>query len=242
MTSRKHLVSLSAVLIVALAASLASAATIDSTTQGSWIGTYGSQGYILTAYNGASGTLSSPAATANDVASLPSYISSYGYSSTTDQYVWANPAYNPNPAPYAPVTSVLQNPGGGNPVAATAFNDGNFSLTLDLANAERFQLAVYALDYDKYNGRDITVSVGSDSAHLDAATGYQLGDYAVFNVNALAGPLTINIQQNAAGISNSTISGIFFDKGVVTPEPSSLILCGLGALGLVVAARRRKSA
>lgn len=122
--------------------------------------------------------------------------------------------------------------------AATAFNDGNWSLTLNLSHAELFQLAVYALDYDNFNGRDITVSVGSDSARIDGSNGYLTGAYAVFNVNAAAGPLTIDIHQNAGGGSNSTISGVFFSA--YTPEPSSFVLGGLGAVGLFVTARRRR--
>ncbi len=222
--------------LVLLAASAASAATIDSTTQGNWIGVYGGQGYILNAYNGGgNGNYLGAASPANDTVSLPSYVSSYSYGSGAQQYVWAT-------GDPATTTKDLQDPA--NPTgprnAATAFNGTDWSMTLNLSHAEHFNLAVYALDYDNFNGRDITVSVGSDSARINGSNGYLTGAYAVFDVNAGAGPLTIDIHQNAGGGSNSTISGVFFTA--YTPEPSALALGSLGALGLLVAVRRRRCA
>jgi hypothetical protein len=114
-------------------------------------------------------------------------------------------------------------------------------MTLTLSQPENFQLAVYGLDWDKYNGRDTTITVGTASERLDAATGYQTGAYAVFDVNAAAGPLTITMTQNAGNASNATISGIFFDK-ISTPEPASLVVWGLAIAGGLVIARRRRRA
>ena len=87
-----------------------SAATLDTTTQGNWIGTYGGQGYILNDYAGVG----------NDVFSLPSYVSGYSYSGAS-HFVW-NGSTNDTRAPENPA-----NPSGPR-VAATAY-DTNYSVT-----------------------------------------------------------------------------------------------------------------
>ena len=212
-------------------------AALDAATHGDWIGVYGSQGYILNAYNaGGNGNYLGTASASNDTSVLPSYVSSYTYGAGAQQYVWST-------GDSATTTKDLQDPSDptGLRNAATAFNGGDWSLTLNLNQSEHFQLAVYALDYDNFNGRDITISVDGQSQRIDGSNGYLTGAYAVFNINASAGPLEIDIHQNASGASNSTISGIFFDK-VSAPEPASLVVWGVVIVGGLAAAGRRRKA
>ena len=70
-------------------------ATIDTTTQGNWIGVYGNDGYILNDYLGTSSQYIATASPSNDLVSLPSYISGYSYSAGTQQYQWATSTNDP---------------------------------------------------------------------------------------------------------------------------------------------------
>lgn len=223
--------------LMVFAVSTASASTIDTATQGNWIGVYGGNGYILNSYIG---TANSPQ-TANDLASLPSYVSSYSYGNTS-QYQWTGSTTDVR----APENPLAANPLTDPRVAATAYNDGSYSVTLNLNHAESFQLGVYGLDWDNYNGRDMTITVNGDTARFNNTTiahAYNNGEWALFNItNAPVGPLVISFTQNAPTASNSVISAITFDHGVPTPEPSTFILGGLGLVGLFVAARRSRKA
>ena len=197
--------------ILAFAAAAAQAATIDTTTQGNWIGTYGTQGYILNDYAGG-GT---------DVASLPAYVSGYAYSGANFD-VW-NGSTNDTRAPENPA-----NPSGSR-VAATAY-DGNFSVNLTLAHPASFDVSVYGLDWDS-NTRDVTLTVNGSSVDVNNVTptnAYHNGEWVTWSVfGAPAGNFPIDIQYN--GGANSVISAITFQA--YTPEPSSLVLCGLAPPG-----------
>ena len=222
-------------------AGAAPAAQYDNTTQGSWVGTYGSDGYVLFNFlSGGDGQYQGAADPVRDLQSLPAYVSSYSYEAGAQQYIWEDGTND---------VRALQDPGnpGGNLTrkAATSFDGDNYSVTFDVTQATPIRLGVYALDWDNFNGRNITVTVNGESVNIDnvddgdapndAANDYVNGTWAVFDVNAPAGPLTISVQHNAGGGSNAVLSAVTFDP---IPEPASLGLLGVGALGLL--ARRRR--
>jgi beta-lactam-binding protein with PASTA domain len=153
----------------------------DTTTQGSWMSNYGSQGYVE----------------AYGPQNPPSYDPTFNVQQAST-YLWAANTSDPR---------ALQNSGGG--LAATWFSGTSFYFDLNLTGGTH-QVAIYALDWDDYlGGRDETIQVidPSDNAVLDTRTisGFYNGEYLVWNI---AGHVQIKVTNNA---SNAVVSAVFFD-------------------------------
>ena len=93
----------------------------DSTTQGNWIGKYGSDGYNII----------------GDATSYPSYatVTATGESTT----IWSSSTTDPR---------ALENPGGAGRIAATWYSSTSFSINVDLTDGQAHDVALYALDWD----------------------------------------------------------------------------------------------
>ncbi len=75
---------------------------------------------------------------------------------------------------------------------------------------------------------------------ITSSTSLTPGNYVeFFNVSPVAGDLTFTHSFTGA-IGSNTVSYNGFQLTQVTPEPSSFVLCGLGAAGLFLAVRRRR--
>jgi len=175
----------------------------DTTTQGNWIGTYGGDGYSMP----------------NGTPNAPSYaaLTASGQSS----YTWA--------ASTADVRAP-QNPGGSGRMASVWYSGSSFTLDVNLKDGNTHQVALYALDWDNYQGgraEQIQVLDASSNAVLDTrnATGFQNGQYFVWNINGHVKFLISTTNPN----SNAAISGIFFQTGSTTSTAATATFSAMDA-------------
>ena len=164
----------------------------DTATQGSWIATYGFQGYDVVA----------------DASSLPSYASVTPQSQFN--YTWTTNSTNP---------AALQNASGPYRTAAVWFSTTTFSIGVNLTDGQAHDLEVYADDYDN-KGRSEQVQVVSaatgavlDTEMISSFTGGVYLDWAVtgdviIKVTRISGP-------------NAVINGVFLDPPAGTPPLAS---------------------
>ena len=183
--------STSATTTINVLAASASFVKTDTTTQGNWIGVYGSNG----------------AEVIPDTPNLPSYatVSPSGYltyiatTQTTD-------------------VRALQNPGGVGRVSACWFSVTSFTVNVNLNDGQSHVLSLYACDWG-YKGRveQIQISDAATGAVLDteSISSFTGGAYLTW---AVGGNVVITVT-NLAG-PNAIITGIFFDPPG-TSQPSS---------------------
>ena len=154
----------------------------DTTTQGNWIGTYGSQGYDLF----------------NVVSSLPSYatVTMTGESLWT----WASPTTVPE---------ALERPGGTSRTAATAYSATSFTVDVNLTDGKQHNLALYFVDWDAVGrSEQVQLTNAVTGAVLDTETvsSFQNGAYLDWTVS---GNVLIKFTRLLGG--NAVCSGIFLD-------------------------------
>jgi len=156
----------------------------DATTQGSWKGVYGSQGYNVF----------------GDAVSYPAFVTVTP--SGKANYTWAGSTTDVR-GTQKPLSATDR-------IAATWYTSSSFTIDLNFTDGAQHQLAVYCLDWDYKGTRAQTVSIldGATSAVLDTqnVSTFQNGKYLVWN---LTGHVILRVT-NAGGV-NAVISGLFFD-------------------------------
>jgi len=171
----------------ATAAGSASYIETDGTTQGSWVGVYGADGYNVV----------------NDVANYPSYATVAARGNLN--YTWSNLTSDPR---------ALQNAGSTGRIAACWYSPNltagsSYTVDVNLTDQNAHKVAVYMLNWDNC-GRSQTVQVvdANTNAVLDSRTvsSFSGGQYLVWK---LSGHVLIQVTNNVAG-SNAVISGLFF--------------------------------
>ena len=153
----------------------------DTTTQGSWIGTYGGQGYDI---------VSGPT-------SLPSYASVTPSGQTT--YTWTTTSSDPR---------ALQVPGSSNRVAAVWFSKTSFSVDVNLNDGKSHDLELYFDDWDSL-GRAETVQISNAAGTVlstESISSFSSGLYLDWQVS---GKLVITITRTAG--PNAVLNGLFID-------------------------------
>ena len=116
----------------------------DTTTQGNWIGTYGTQGYDVI----------------GNAASLPSYATVTPAGQST--YTWAASTTDPR---------ALQDAGGTGRIAACWYSATSFTVDVDLTDGQTHDLELYFLDWDSTSaeraGPDQQRRHGGRAGHRD---------------------------------------------------------------------------
>ncbi len=166
----------------------------DATTHGTWINTYGNQGYDVI---GSSTSLS-----------LPSYatVTPAGQSS----YTWASSTTDPRR---------LQVAGGASRIAATWYSATSFSVDVNLTDGQQHDLELYFLDWDRQGrSEQVQISNAATGAVLSTQTvsSFQSGIYLDY---AISGNVLITITKEAG--TNAVLSGLFLDPTVSGPASIS---------------------
>ncbi|MGC2814472.1 MAG: Ig-like domain-containing protein, partial [Candidatus Acidiferrum sp.] len=166
----------------------------DTTTQGNWHGTYGSDGYSV----------------ANDSQSLPSYAS-FAVQNQQD-FTWSN---SPTDA------RSLQTGSASGRIAAVWYSSPEFNFDVNFTDGNSHQFAFYAVDWDS-SGRAETIQIldAATDALLDtrSISNFANGLYLVWNV---AGHVRVNVIQTAG--NNAVISGVFFGGGSTINSTASFV-------------------
>ena len=154
----------------------------DATTKGSWIGTYGAQGYDVI----------------NSAANFPSYaiVTPVGQGS----YTWTANTTD---------SRALQNAGGTGRIAACWYSTTGFNIDLDLTDSSVHDLALYFLDWDgNTRSEQVQIIAASGGTVLDTETvsSFHSGVYLKW---AVSGNVVIKITTLAG--SNAVLSGFFLD-------------------------------
>ena len=165
----------------------------DTTTEGSWIGVYGSQGYnVINATNGVN---------------YPSYATVTPAGNTP--YTWAA---NTN------LVQALQNPSGSGRIAAAWYTAGtSFTVDVDLTDGQAHNLELYLLDYDTTSRSEQIVFTDANTHAVLSTQSVSSFHSGVYLNYTISGNVLITITKT--GGANAVLSGLFFDPRRRRPGP-----------------------
>ena len=166
----------------------------DVTTKGSWVGTYGAQGYDI---------VSGPSSLPSNDSVTPSGQSTYAWTTTTTD------------------PRALQVPGSSNRVAAVWYSSTKFTIDVNLADGQTHDLELYFLDWDnKGRSEQVQISNAGTGTVLDTETisSFTSGVYLDWKVS---GHLLITITRQAG--DNAVVNGLFLDSTAPPPASASFL-------------------
>ncbi|MCL2773930.1 MAG: hypothetical protein FWD71_11325 [Oscillospiraceae bacterium] len=217
---------------VSAAASSASAQLFDTdkTTQGNWVGTYGSDGYIIMTGDDSLESIPSYAAVtyADSTGSSPVAFWQWWATGTDDTTTYTSDEITSRQPGtlYTDSTKTSQ-------IAACYYDGTSFTVTVDVGSDTKI-VSLYILDYDQQSREsDITAYDGSGKALGDPvdAYGYDGGWYLKYKVSG-----TVEFEFDLLGGPNAVLSGIFFDpasspaanialtEATTTAEPTTTVV------------------
>jgi hypothetical protein len=154
--------------------------------QGTWVGTYGADGYALLNWNAGS-----------DLVSLPPS------SLALDQggrYQWSSGTSD---------VRALQSPDAGTRRAACFFDDNQVRLRLTFTGAYSGTLRIYVVDWDSLGRREnVTVNDGSGPRTANITSDFSQGAWVNVPINVAAGG-TVSITVTRTAGLNAVVSGLF---------------------------------
>ena len=157
----------------------------DTTTEGNWINTYGSQGYEVI----------------GNATSLPSYATVTPSGQST--YTWASSTTDPR---------ALQDAGGTGRIAAAWYSTTSFTVDVNTTDGNTHNLELYFVDWDN-TGRSETVKISNPSngtvLSTQTVSSFHSGVYLDY---AVSGNILITITKTAG--ANAVLSGLFFDPAI----------------------------
>ncbi|MGF7232899.1 alpha-L-rhamnosidase C-terminal domain-containing protein [Arachidicoccus sp.] len=178
---------------------------LDSTTQGSWGGVHGKDGYVLCNYDG----------NGHDKQLLPSYVASVHYYNINSNHlplhiIWQannhdNRALAPNAFNSFPRTAACLYAMGGDQVGYT------FTTTIALKNEREYRVSLYFVDWDN-KGRQMEIEM-FDATTLNLIAPPKIvrdchgGVYITYSYNN-----SVKFRINMVRGDNAVLSGIFFDS------------------------------
>src|SRR5580704_10710721 len=161
----------------------------DATTEGTWKGVYGSNGWAI----------------ANDSTNYPAYAQVALNSESN--YTWANSTTD---------VRALQS-GVTNGRIASTWDSSDFTIDINLTDGNTHQVGLYAVDWDNLGlAETISVADATSGTLLDSRSisGFTNGEWLLWN---LTGHVKITVIQT--GNQNAVVSGLFFDAaGTLTPD------------------------
>lgn len=187
------LIRVSTILIISAAGLVHADITLvgpDTTTQGSWNGKFGQDGFLI----------------ANGASSMPSYGTAAVSGAAT--FTWAGLTSD---------VRALQSGSGSSARIASTYYANNFNVNVSVNDGTLHPVSLYFLDWDTTSRtQTVTVMDAGTNAVLDtqSISGFNAGKYFTWNVR---GNVRINI--TAAGGGSAVLSGIFFGLNVNAPPP-----------------------
>jgi hypothetical protein len=164
----------------------------DATTQGSWVGTYGLQGYDI---------VSGPTSLPSGDTVTPSGQLTYTWTTTSSDM------------------RALQVPGSTNRIAAVWYSATSFTVGLNLGDGQTHNLELYFLDWDnKGRAEQIQLSDAGTSQVLNTQTISAFGN-GIYLDWKVSGNLLITITRQ--GAANAVLNGLFLDSTVPPPPPGA---------------------
>ena len=157
---------------------------LDSTTQGSWLGTYGGDGFNVV----------------NDTASYPAYaqVTPSGQSSWT----WTSSTSD---------VRALQRASGTGRLAAGWYSAGAFDITINLTDGQAHDVAFYSVDWDSFARAqrfDVYDAVSGTLLATQSISGFRNGQYTVWR---FSGKVRVRVTKTAG--NNAVVNGVFFGGG-----------------------------